>query len=227
MFRTTENNLPQLDNAPQENENANPDHSESHWEDLISQFSQSKLPLDSIPENSDSFVMTERQSRVYSRRKFKDFPVNPQILEFMNETVILVDYSFKNLLNNVKSVWHRCQSKSIARLLNTRIGSNPVTGAENWFNDIESISLKCDYACASKVAKIYELVTSNPLFKRSPKAPSEREIPTIAKITKEILNYDQNWNEGSCHTDEFTFAGEVYQAEFYQANIPFVEVIEL
>jgi hypothetical protein len=145
----------------------------------------------------------------------------------MSETVILVDYSFQNLLNNVKSVWHRCQSTSIARLLNTKIGSNPVTSAENWFNDIESISLVCDYACASKVAKIYELVTSNPLFERPPKAPTEREIPTIAKITKEILNYDQNGNLGSSHSDQYTFAGEFYQAEFYQANIPFLEVIEL
>jgi hypothetical protein len=108
----------------------------------------------------------------------------------MNETVIVIDYSFQNLINNVKLVWRRCQSTSIARLLNIRIGSNPVTGAENWFNDIESISLMCDYACASKVTKIYELVTSNPLFKRPPKAPTEREIPTIAEISKDILRYD-------------------------------------
>jgi hypothetical protein len=69
MFRTTENNLPQLDNAPEENENANPELGESNWKDWISNLSQSELPFDSIPENSDSHVLTERQSRVYSRRK--------------------------------------------------------------------------------------------------------------------------------------------------------------
>jgi hypothetical protein len=190
MLRTTDKNLLQVDDAPEENENPNPVHSESNQPELLSYFSQSKLLFDSLLENSDFNVVTERQSRVYSRRKFKDFPVNPEILKFMSETVIVIDYSFRNLLNNVKSVWRRCQSASIARLLNTRIGSNPVTGVENWFNDIESISLMCDYSCASKVAKIYELVTSNPLFERPPKAPTEREIPTIAKITKEILNYD-------------------------------------
>jgi hypothetical protein len=140
----------------------------------------------------------------------------------MSETVVLIDYSFQNLQNNVKSVWRRCRSRSIARLLNINIGSNPVTGAENWFNDIEHVSLVSDYACASKVTKIYELVTSNPLFERPSKAPTEREIPTIAKITKDFLSYGWNGDLKSNHTDDFNFS-----VEFYQAKIPFVEVIEL
>jgi hypothetical protein len=143
-------------------------------------------------------------------------------LKFLNEIVILADYSFQNLKNNVKSVWRRCQSASIARLLNTSIGSNPVTGAQNWLNDAESISLMCDYACARKVTRIYELVTSNPLFQRPPNAPTEREIPIIAKITKDILRCGQNGNLEPPQASEGGLSGG-----YYQANIPFVEVIEL
>jgi hypothetical protein len=140
----------------------------------------------------------------------------------MSEIVILVDYSFQNLQNNVKSVLRRCQSASIAWLLNTSIGSNPVTGAQNWLNDIESISLMCDYACARKVTKIYELVTSNPLFQSPQKALTEREIPTNAKITKDILRCSQSGNLERPQASEVGLSGG-----FYRANIPFVEVIEL
>jgi hypothetical protein len=161
-------------------------------------------------------MVLERQSKIHSRRKWADFPLDPRILDFMSETVIVADYSFQNLVNNVKSVWTRHQSTSIARLLNTKIGSNPVTGAKNWFNNLESISLMCDYACAFKVSKIYEQIDSNPLFERPPKAPTKREIPTIISMAKDIHKYGQNGILGSTDPDEF-----------YQANIPFVEIIEL
>jgi hypothetical protein len=216
------NKIPQVDNAPEENENANYVDHNPNWRDLVSDFNQSKLHLDSEALISYSWVLPERHSLIHSRRKFLEFPVNREILKFMSETVVLIDYSFQNLQNNVKSVWRRCRSRSIARLLNINIGSNPVTVAENWFNDIERVSLVCDYACASKVTKIYELVTSNPLFERPSKAPTVREIPTIAKITKDFLCYGWNGDLRSNHTDDFNFS-----VEFYQANIPFVEVIEL
>jgi hypothetical protein len=70
MFRTTENNIPQPDNAPEENENANPDHSESNSEDWSYQISQSELPINSISEKSVSCVMREQKSRVSRRQEF-------------------------------------------------------------------------------------------------------------------------------------------------------------
>jgi hypothetical protein len=228
---TKANNLPQVDdareekeNSPEENENENEneksnDH-EPNWRDFISEFFNG--PKTSNRKLLTARVLDERQSRFRSRRKYRDFPLNPEIMKFMCETVIMIDYSFQNLMNNVKSVWGRCQSTSIARLLNTRIMSNPVKGAKNYFKDIEFISLMCDHACASKLTKIYEQVTSNPLFARPLNAPAKREIPTITKMTQEILKSVQKGSLRSPQANEGSFS-----AGFYQAKIPFVEVIEL
>ena len=96
-----------------------------------------------------------RPAEDHNLRKYKYFPVSEQILEYMNETIIVIDHSFQNLFNNVRSVYARSPSPSIARLLNIRIGSNPVTSAENYFADLRRVSLKCDHETASKLAEIY------------------------------------------------------------------------
>ena len=147
----------------------------------------------------------------YSLRKWKDFPVDEEILEFMNERVIIIDYSFQNIRNNVKSVQRRSPSRSIANLLDTRIGSNPVTSFENYFNILRPIFLTCDYACAFKIAKIYRQVPSNILQRRPPLAPKKRGIPTITKMAKDIQNHTKTSAE----------------TEPYKVSIPFMEVIEL
>jgi hypothetical protein len=125
-------------------------------------------------------------------------------------------------MNNVKSVQARCRSASIDRLLKTNIGSNPVTGIENYFNNLECISLQCDYACASDLITIYKWVSSNDLFDRPPNAPSERNIRSVSKLEREILYYD---NDGILISPDGK--GRGYPEKFGKASIPIVEVIEL
>jgi hypothetical protein len=155
------------------------------------------LQIESLPGGSMSqFYASQSLSlsptKFHNLRMYEDLPVNARILDFMTETVLVIDYSFQNIMNNVKSVQARCRSASIGRLLNTNIGSNPVTGVENYFNDLGCISLICDHACAFKVTEIYKWVSSKHIFERPPKAPIRCQIPTIKKLTRDILDYDKN-----------------------------------
>jgi hypothetical protein len=170
----------------------------------------------------DPQVLIEERSRLHNLRMYEDFPVNEEILNFMKETIIIIDFSFQNMMNNIKSAEERCHSASIGRLLNTNIGSNPVTGVKNYFNDLTSISLVCHYACASDVTTVYKWVSTNDLYARSPNAPSERDIPTIRKLTRDILNYDKNGILLTPHAHE-----RGCRDKFGKTSIPFVEVIEL
>lgn len=141
------------------NSNSNEDSSdEKILEDIEGPHSGPKPLPDMKPEVSAPAppMPTVRPAEEYSLRKYKDFPVNEQILDYMNETIIVIDHSFQNLFNNARSVYARSPSASIGRLLNIRIGSNPVTSAENYFNNPRRISLMCDYECAHKLTVIYK-----------------------------------------------------------------------
>jgi hypothetical protein len=182
------------------------------------------LGLESLPNSSMSeFYAPQNLSlcpaELLNLRIYSDFPVNARILDFITETVLVIDYSFQNIINNIKSVHARCRSESIGRLLNTNIGSNPVTGVENYFNNLRYISLNCDHACASKVTEIYEWVSSKDLFDRPLKAPIPCQIPKIKKLSRDILNYDKN---GILVSPDPEVSGC-----FGKASIPFSEVIEL
>jgi hypothetical protein len=178
---------------PEANGNSDAGEEEPDLERLPSPKSDLERSLDT---RMSEYLVSERPAPLPAAddkmRKYKDFPVNEKILNFMTETVIVIDYSFQNILNNIKSVQARCRSASIDRLLNTNIGSNPVTGIENYFNDLTSISLECDYVCASDLSTIYKWVSYNDLFDRPPKAPRERKIPTVRNLERDILYYDQN-----------------------------------
>jgi hypothetical protein len=222
IFPTLQNRSWRGRSQSQAIENSNDDDDGSSWQDLISLLSGKKILQDHCSELSDLPVPIQRFSRVHSMRKWKDFPVNELILDYINERVIVIDFSWQNLMNNVKSVQERSPSTSIARLFNTMIGSNPVTGIENYFNDLGPISLTCDYACALEVTRLYMQVATKILFKRSPKAPAKREIPTIIKMTRDILKYDQNGILRSTQSNNGSPSDNIYQP-----SIPFVEVIEL
>jgi hypothetical protein len=202
------------------NSNSNEDSSDEKIPQDIERTHSGPKPLpDKKPEVSGPAppIPTVRPAEEHNLRKYKDFPVNEQIIDYMNETIIVIDHSFQNLFNNVRSVYGRSPSASIGRLLNIRIGSNPVTSAENYFNDPRRISLMCDYECAHKLTVIYDQVGSNMLNERPAKAAKKRRINTIKKIAKDILSYDHNG----------ILKPGYHLPEVYQPSIPFVEVIEL
>lgn len=222
IFAPMQSNLIHCHSTPNLNDSSPDDEGQSKSLDSDISISGPKPLSTNMPVISIPHEVTERYSRVHSRRKWQNFPLNEQILDLMNETVIVIDHSFQNIFNNVKSVYERSPSTSIARILNTMIGSAPVTGVENYFNDLKQVFLTCDHAVASKVIEIYKWVSTKILSKRSAKAPSEKKIPTIRKMTRDILNYDQNGILKSPEANEGSFSDK-----FYEVSIPFEEVIEL
>ena len=162
---------------------------------------------------------------VKRKKRLKDYSVDREILDFVNERIILFDYSFQSIKNNVRSVQARSPSRTLARLFNSQLGPNQSATVENTFNDLEPISLICDYEVASKLSNIYGQVSSNILYERSSSARKRQTIPTITKIRKEFMNYDKNG------TLSYDMNGNLEQSrrsiEQYEATIPFYEVIEL
>jgi hypothetical protein len=134
----------------------------------------------------------------------------------MNERIIIFDYSFQSLSNNLRSAQARSPSPSIARLFNLTHPPNAIIQAKNTFQDLTQISLICDLSNAQKITTIYSKINPNLSQNRDPKSWPTQEIPNITKITKEILRYGQNGILRESRGSE----------KLYRQEIPFYEVIE-
>jgi hypothetical protein len=150
------------------------------------------------------------------------FPLKPrgsaiprELGNFIKERIIIFDYSFQSLSNNLRSVQARSPSLSVARLFNLTHPPNAITQAKNTFQDLTQISLTCDLSNAQKITAIHSKINPNLSLNRDPKSWPAQDIPNITKITKEILRYGQNGILRESRGSE----------KLYRQEIPFYERI--